>query len=268
MYMSEISKEIGQRPDLKWVDVDLIDVDRNYQRMIKPQLVKKIMAGFRWDYFGAVVLARSEAGRYHVTDGQHRVRAACLHSHISQIPALVVAATGVENEAANFLVINRDRQAVNSIERYWAGITARDETCLHTAMVLKGAGCDVVPEQGAVGVSLTSAVFAVQRAIKRFGDDAVTGALLTICEAWPKDIHALRGVLITTLARLINNNKTLDQDRLVELMRAQSFVALTAHAEGFRKLSGGSAETALSKTIVELYNRGLSKNTIQIGMSK
>lgn len=41
-----------------------------------------------------------------------------------------------------------------------------------------------------------------------------------------------------------------------------------AHAEGFRKLSGGSTETALSKSIAELYNKGKRSNFILIGESR
>lgn len=35
----EINRAIGAKPTLEWVSVDLIDVDGNYQREIRPQLV-------------------------------------------------------------------------------------------------------------------------------------------------------------------------------------------------------------------------------------
>jgi len=40
---------------------------------------------------------------------------------------------------------------------------------------------------------------------------------------------------------------------------------MTAGAEAIRKLSGGSAETALARAITDLYNKGLSVNTIFYG---
>ncbi|MCB1516108.1 MAG: hypothetical protein KDJ19_00615 [Hyphomicrobiaceae bacterium] len=263
--MPEINQAIGARPSLEWVPVERIRVDHNYQREIRPALVERILANFGWDHFGAVVLAPQPDGTFHVTDGQHRVKAAALHPDISEVPALVIAADGTNAEAKNFLIINRDRQAVNAVDRYWAGIAASDPDCLHMAGVLKQAKCDVVPSLGEIGVGLTSSVHALQRALARHGDKAVIDALNIIRRAWPDDAKALRGTLIQALARLHRTNSNLDRDRLRGVLAGQSFAQLTAHAEGFRKLSGGSAETALSKTISELYNKGLSKNIIYFG---
>lgn len=52
---------------------------------------------------------------------------------------------------------------------------------------------------------------------------------------------------------------------MVAAIRRESFARLTAHAEAFRKLSGGSAETAVTKALAELYNKGKRVNTIVIG---
>ncbi|MCB9993100.1 MAG: ParB N-terminal domain-containing protein [Hyphomicrobiaceae bacterium] len=263
--MPEINAQVGKRPTLEWVPVEKILVDHNYQREIRPHLVERILANFAWDHFGAVVLAPQPDGTYHVTDGQHRVKAASLHPNVTEVPALVIAADSTSAEAKNFLVINRDRQAVNAIDRYWAGIAAGDPDCLHMAEVLKTANCDVVPSLGEIAVGLTASVYAVQRALARHGDKAVTDALTLIRRAWPDDAKALRGTLILALARLFRANPALDRERMRQVLAGQSFAQLTAHAEGFRKLSGGSAETALSKTISELYNKGLSKNIIYFG---
>ena len=265
--MSELNDDLGKLPALDWVDVNLIDVDHNYQREIRQRLVTKILNGFRWDHFGAVVLAPQENGRFHVTDGQHRVKAAKLHPAVERVPALITSGTGMVSEAENFLTINRDRQTVTPIERYWAGLTAGNPECELTAKILAAAGCDIVPEAGAPAINHTSAVSALQRAIRRYGDNAVRDALIAIRETWPGDEHALRGTLISAVSRIHRANGHLDKDRLRGCMRLQNFAELTAHAEGFRKLSGGSAETALAKTLTELYNRGLSKNIIYFAVS-
>lgn len=266
--MSEINHAIGDRPDLAWVDVGLIDVDSNYQREIRPRLVERILKGFSWAKFGALVLTRKADGRYNVVEGQHRWKAAELHPDVSQVPAVIVPHAGMADEAGNFLAINRDRMAVTSVEQYWAGLTAGDTEAAKISTVLQSAGCDVVPSQGYYRPHLTNSIGAVKRCIERYGEEATRRALLVIREAWPTDAHALRGTLITALSRIIRNNAGIADAELSNALRPQSFAQLTAHAEAFRKLSGGSSETAITKAVAEIYNKGKRVNTIQIGEAR
>jgi hypothetical protein len=264
--MSEINREIGQKPDLQWVSIDMIDVDANYQREIKQGLVDKILRRFAWSKFGAVVLSRQTGGRFTVVEGQHRWKAASLHPDISEVPAVIVSHADLAGEAASFLAINRDRMSVTSVEQYWAGLTAGDDTAIAISNVLQSAGCDVVPAQGHYRPNLTNSISAIDRCLKRYGVASTRRALLVIRAAWPDDAKSLRGTLITALARIIRSNeKTVADPELVAAIRPQSIAKLTAHAEAFRKLSGGSAETALSKAVTELYNKGKRTNFIYFG---
>lgn len=264
--MSEINREVGERPTLEWVSVDLIDVDNNYQRELKTSLVEKILRRFAWSKFGALVLSRQENGRFTVVEGQHRWKAACLHPDISEVPAVIVSHADLAGEASSFLAINRDRMAVSSVEQYWAGLTAGDDAAIAISKVLQSAGCDVVPAPGHYRPNLTNSITAIDRCLKRYGHGATRRALLVIRAAWPNDPKSLRGTLITALARIIRaNEKTIADHDLAQAIQPQSIAKLTAHAEAFRKLSGGSAETAITKAIVELYNKGKRTNFIYIG---
>lgn len=263
--MSAISQNIGEKPRFEWIDVELIDVDSNYQRELDAMKVERMLRDFHWDHFGSVILAADGNGRFRVTDGQHRVKAALLHPQINHVPAMIISRSGIQAEAENFLVINRDRKAVSTVERYWAGLASGDAMAVRIRSVLQSAGCDVAPDQGTYKPHLTNSVSAVSRSLERYGDRAVRVALETIRKAWPKEDKALRGALITALARIVEANEKVDLERLAGVLRPKSFAEMTAHAEGFRKLSGGSADTALARTITEIYNRGLSVNTIFFG---
>lgn len=267
--MSDINRAIGDKPDLQWVEVGSIDVDSNYQREIKPALVERILRGFTWAKFGALVLSRKDGGRFSVVEGQHRWKAASLHPDVSIVPAVIVSHNDVADEAGSFLAINRDRMPVTSVEQYWAGLTAGDDRALAISAVLHSAGCDVVPAAGQYRPHLTNSISAIDRCLKRYGDKATRRALLVIRSAWPTDARSLRGTLITALARILRaNEEAVSDGDLATVLRPQSLAQLTAHAEAFRKLSGGSAETALTKAIAELYNKGRRVNFILIGESR
>ncbi|WP_173087336.1 DUF6551 family protein [Devosia sp. 1635] len=263
--MPEHVSGIGSKPRLDWVEVGLIDVDAAYQRAADDKSVQRIVDGFRWDHFGAVVLAEQASGRFKVTDGQHRVRAAQQHPEVTHVPALIISVAGTAAEADNFLTINRARRAVSTIEIYWAGLASGDSASVRVRDAVEKAGCSIIRTQAAYKAGQTGAVGAISRCLDRFGDNATVAALKIIRAAWPDDAKSLRGTLITALARIIRGNERVDRDRLIKVLAPKSFAELTAHAEAFRKLSGGSADTVLARTITELYNKGLSTNTIYFG---
>lgn len=266
--MTEFSRNVGELPEAAWVDVDLIDVDHNYQRELDGRKVAKILKEFHWDHFGAVTLARKEGGRYSVTDGQHRTKAAQLHPRIAKVPAMIISRSGTEAEAENFLVINRDRKAVTPVERYWAGLASGDTAARRVRDICLAADCDIAPDSGVYKPNLTNAVSAISRALDNYGDKAVRLALTVIRRAWPDDAKALRGTMITALARVIEANDKVDLERLAGVLRPKSFAEMTAHAEQLRKLSGGDAPSVLARTITEIYNKGLSANQIYFGARK
>lgn len=266
--MSDINLNTGAQPELIWVDIDDIIVDHNYQREIKPQVVARILREFSWPRFGALSLARQPDGKYAVVDGQHRLAAAKHHPRVSAVPAAVFQASGMIEEASVFLGINTTRTAVTTVERFWAGITAGDAAMLRIRDVLAKADCEVVATPGPpASARYTNAVSAVGRSIEKYGDSPTTKAAMTLKAAWPKDHSALAGVLIQALARIYRNNKAIDPERLVGALKTRSRHQLSADAEAIRKISGGAAETALTKTLVEIYNRGLSKNLITFGVA-
>lgn len=259
----------GTPPRLDWVPISLIDVDSSYQREISGRRAHDIAMRFCWRDFGAVILApRTDAngkGRYFVTDGQHRVAAARLHPQVTEVPALIVDAGETDAQAANFLAVNRDRRAVTTIERHWAGITARDPDALRVQAVVEAAGCEIAPAMGIARPHMTNAVTALHRACSRYGDNATRLALQTLRRAWPDNDRALKGTLITALARVIEVNPGIDLARLAAKLSDMGQGEISANAEALRKISGGTAETVLARAITEAYNRGLSARQIFFG---
>ncbi len=267
--MSEaVSTELGEKPALQWVPVDKIRVDHNYQREIRPGRVAQILRDFTWAHFQPVMLAEQADGTFTVFDGQHRVAAARAHPAISEVPAAIVRLAQSCDEAGAFLGVNVNRTAVSTVEKYHAGIEAGDLEMMAICSVLEEAGCEVIQAHGVKpGANKTTAVTAVGRAIKTYGDAAVTEACRTLVEAWPKDHGALNGVMIQALSRLFRNNKRfISRDRMITKLRSKDRKILTSDAETIRKIGGGDAGLNVAKALVEVYNKGLQKDQIALGV--
>lgn len=103
--MADQSKtDLGLKPELKWVPVKLINVDKNYQRDLRPHRVRQILKEFDWSQFQPVMLAEQADGTFNVFDGQHRVAAAREHTGVNEVPAAIVCLQGLRAEAGAFLV--------------------------------------------------------------------------------------------------------------------------------------------------------------------
>ena len=128
--------EPGETPDLCWLPVSDLVVDRSYQREFAERsitLIRKIVREFDWARVRpAVVIARSD-GRFEVIDGQHLATAAATHGGIADIPCLVVPDRETAGKAAAFVGLNRDRVAMTPLQVFKAELEMGDETATAVA---------------------------------------------------------------------------------------------------------------------------------------
>lgn len=159
----------GEVPVLDWLDVNLLDVDPLYQRPEDEKRVNKIASGFRWDRFGALVVAPKEGGRYSIIDGQHRARAAQLHPGVSLVPAVIITADGVSEEAASFVGINAERKNTSALELFFAHLATGDEDAETVRQVCDRAGIRIPKHPQTYKPGDCIAVAAIQSLVGRRG---------------------------------------------------------------------------------------------------
>ena len=265
-----IPAPIGARPQLSWVPVVKIRIDENYQRELKEKRVAQILAQFTWAHFQPVMLVQQKDGTYTCFDGQHRVEAARRHPDIFEVPAAVVELEEAHQEANAFLGVNVNRTAVTTVEKYHAGLEAGDEDMMAVCAVLTEAGCEVIERIGVKpAANRTTAVAAIQRAIRTYGDAAVIEACKTLIAAWPKDAGALHAIMIQALSRLYRNNEgKIDRERMTTKLHGKDRKILTADAETMRKIGGGDSVASVAKVLVEIYNKSLQQGHIQLGAKR
>lgn len=210
----------GKRPNLGWVAIADLVVDRAYQRDMGEKNwrhVERIAADFDWDLFSVVDVAPAEAveggpdvtGKYAIIDGQHRVHAAALVG-IDKVPCRVVA-TARRGQARAFARINGDVTAMTVWHLYRAALAAGEPWAVAAHEICAGAGCRLMTANSTAATKKARDIYAVGL-VRQFAEReglhaALHAALAALSEARAGDNvglwagHVLRAWLLAVETR-------------------------------------------------------------------
>jgi len=172
------------QPDLIWVDLADLVVDRTYQRSMTyagRRAVQRIADGFDWRKYEPILIAPAADGKFAVVDGQHRAHAAGVCG-IRSIPAMCVAMTIVQ-QAQGFTAINRDRIKVRAEQIYRAELAAGAPWALECKAAVNAAGCVLATGNASTAQKKPRTVFSVnliRRMVAAGEASAVTAGLAGI----------------------------------------------------------------------------------------
>lgn len=253
----------SDRPALAWIAPEACLSDTRYQRSIDSSrsraVIRKIVAGFSWSKFGAVAVADNADGTFCILDGQHRVAAARRHPAVTEIPALVIQAETLAEQADAFLAVNRDRVRTNPLQEFHARVIAGDAKAREVRDVCTRAGVTIA-RTNKVSADLepgeTIAVSSIFLAIRRYGAAATEAALAAIRAAYPDFGGELRAGMIKAVAELhyVYGDKVV-RDRIVEVLRAKPAAEREDAARAYRQHRGGTTHKALREVLTDDYNR-------------
>lgn len=131
----------GPAPDLRWIGIERLVVDPDYQRDLNRQSmrhIKSIAERFDWRLFSAVIVSPIPGGQFAIVDGQHRTTAAALCG-IDHVPCQVIQADpGMQARA--FEAINGKVIQVTKLAQYKAALMAEDPAALQMRAICEKAG--------------------------------------------------------------------------------------------------------------------------------
>jgi hypothetical protein len=165
-------RDLGKRPELRWVKPTTLLVDDNYQRDLGKRsysLIRGMMQNFAWRKMKPPIVVEV-AGGLHCVDGQHTAIAAASLG-IEEIPVFIVGGETLSERADSFVAHNRDRIVMAPLDVYRAKIAAGDPDALDCARVCRLAGVRIrqIQPAGRNLVGDTGAVGTIQRLVKRRG---------------------------------------------------------------------------------------------------
>lgn len=117
--------KLGTPGELVWVAPQDLRVDHGYQRSLKEDKVKEIVANFSWPAFGVLLLARRRDGVIFVPDGQHRCEAA-VRRGIKKVPGVRFDIDDEKEEALAFLGSNTLRKPLSAVDKHKAKVLSGD----------------------------------------------------------------------------------------------------------------------------------------------
>jgi hypothetical protein len=164
--------ELGQKPELRWVNPTALFVDGTYQRSLAKRskaLIKKLVLNFAWRKMKPPIVVETE-GTLHCVDGQHTAIAAATLG-LSEIPVFVVQAETLHDRADSFVAHNRDRLTMTPMDIFKGKIAANDPDALDVVNVCHRAGVEIkiINTQVKVSIGQTMAVSTIQGLVKRQG---------------------------------------------------------------------------------------------------
>lgn len=190
------------------VDPTLVVIDHKYQREDKPNLQSTIVAGFDPMLFGRpICFKRDSTGIYYCVDGQQRIGAVNqLEPAVRRIPVIVFQLVGVEREAEVFVRINETRKALTGLEKHRGKIVAKDPAAVQIERAVQKAGFSVGMNNASPRA--IAAIGALGYANERVGEDGIVQLLTVMREAWGDDRKSLDGIIIRTVADIIEGQST------------------------------------------------------------
>ncbi|OBG58893.1 MULTISPECIES: DUF6551 family protein [unclassified Mycobacterium] len=242
------------------MDLDELHVDERAQRSLNELRAQKLSEGWINEAAGEIVVSdRGPDKKKHVIDGYHRSTAARM-TGISKLPCEVHYGLSVADEAALFLLKNRESSKPNALDEYRIGLTAELPLFVDTEKVL-------IKHNLTVGKASSKNVVGAVQAILRITETSGPGTLdevLRIAEAaWGRTAETWDGMLLGGLGLFLHRHGgEVNIGDLIQRMRRKEAWAwkqtvLSLASNQNRTQSGtGSRVTACYQELCRVYNKG------------
>lgn len=264
-------RDLGKKPELKWLALKNLYVDQDYQRGTQSRAsqnnLEYIQKHFSWSYFAPLIVCFvPEKKKYAVIDGQHRLMAASMIDGIDELPCMIIAGGHeLKQQAESFVVINTKRVMMNSLAKFHAAASAGDTQANDVKQLLKECNIEIPRNPvlaNQTGPRQTQALGTIKRMLCKYSKNQIKWALTIIPEAYGDEKGQMRGMLINALAHFKSVTPDVDQERMLKVLRDLDPEQLQEDARSSVRIGGGKTATAVFEAIERLYkNEGRKRGS-------
>lgn len=250
----------ASRPSLEMIPVGQLQVDGQYQRLLQPKRVQKMVESFDWSIFFAVGVSRRIDGSLWVFDGQHRIAAVLdKFGPTERVPAIVIDALSVEDEARIFNELQTTRRPLTPADRFRARLIAGDEYALALRDEAEVHGFHVTTDYtGTTDGRVISAVAALESLQRQYAT-GVGPVLSVIADAWHHQYVATASIIraIGEVMHMAKDQPRFSRERLVDVLGTRSPDEWLIESKAMRRVYGGRPTDWVMSVIVRDYNNRL-----------
>lgn len=241
-------------------------MDRDYQRSIDPNRVRKLIEDFQSTGLGTLTVSMRVDGRRVIIDGQHRCAAVQAIGYEGKLPCIQYTGLSLADEAAMFLLLN-NAKPVAALDKFRARVIAEDRVACNIADVLKQYGWIA---SGGTHEGCFAAVTAIEKVYAGAGitkgeprADLVHATLGTITAAWGHDVRGGHNVLIGGLGQFFGRHgDAVDIGKVIAELSKLSPFAVIGKAKTLQDARGGTVTSAVAEVVTGLYNKGRRTNRL------
>ncbi|HET7386827.1 MAG TPA: DUF6551 family protein [Nocardioidaceae bacterium] len=234
--------------------------DREYQRAIDPNRVRRLIEEFQSSGLGSLTISLRTDGRRVVVDGQHRVAAVRTIGYEGKLPCNQYTGLSLADEARMFLLLNNTKQ-VQAIDKFRARVMAEDETAtrINTILTAQGWTAKQGNDAGHFG-----AVAAAEKVYEGAGvakgeprPDLLAAVINAITAAWGHDTRGVHNLIVGGLGQFFARyGDDIDRAKLVAELAKLTPHQLIGKANALKDARGGTAVSAVAEVVTGLHNKG------------
>lgn len=245
-------------PEVGWLTIAEVHVDRTYQRDIKEAKVERMVREFDPRQLTTIVVCRRADGTYWVIDGQHRLE--MLRRLGKQVVyADVRDGLNADQEAYLFHKLNDGATKVGAWDKFRARLAYAEPaaTAIERAVTKHGYHFD----KHGTSIKGIAAVVALEYVYNRGGEHLVGETLDVISRVWRADAKALDGVVLEGTGCFLDSyreDKNYEHARLLDLLAAIPPVEVLQRSRAIKTDSGragtGSDYWFFALALADIYN--------------
>ena len=246
-----------KKSNVRLISVDLLTTDMTYQSPVKESHVKDIVKNFNLEAVGIITVSHRD-GKYHVTDGQHRVEV-YKRKGIKYIYAEVHEGLTQEEEAEMYILLNKaPNKSVNSIGK--ADLATGETYAVDIEYYVNKAGLQVDYDKSGSVKKTISAYGTLKTIYKKHGGEHLYDVLTLSKEIYGNSYHELKAWNLKGTSDFIVTFPQHDRNRLRAVVSKHDFKDIERMTSRKSVEIGKTKQKSLPYVLVDLYNKRLSKD--------